>query len=374
VQIRTRRARRRIAVRTQRFSAVSYKYHKNVAVLMGIVAQKRSRPCFTFPRTPHMQCWIAVMPPMAARQTGRAALSAYTYATDDRSKKNVAAGDLLFLRDQKQLLAVAQVEDVTITRREQAVPKCPVCAIAKIEKRKRRDLPYRCFHGHQFATPAEEHSAAVVHTAAFPQSCARIAASIEAAELRPFELTNSRHVKLKAAELVGLCSYVARRDHTVATLLKNWLHERTVRLDPHDAQAAAAHSLMVDEQERPFEAIRMRRGISAFRDKLISRYGARCMISGCNVLALLEACHVGRYQGPEDNHPANGILLRSDLHTLFDLDLIGLNPTDMEVTIHADLLGTEYEKLAGARLLVGRSKGIDMRAVRARWKQFTRGV
>ena len=93
---------------------------------------------------------------------------------------------------------------------------------------------------------------------------------------------------------------------------------------------------------------------------LISRYGARCMISGCSVLALFEACHVGRYQGPEDSHPANGILLRSDLHTLFDLDLIGLNPTDMEVTIHTDLLGTEYEKFAGTRLLMGGSKGVTV--------------
>lgn len=322
-----------------------------------------------------MQSWIAVVPPSDARLAAKRTLTTYTYETDDRSKKNIAANDLLFLRDQKRLLAVAQVESVALTRHEQVVPRCPVCAIAKIEKRKRRDVPYRCFHGHQFAAPVEERSSAIVHTASFSHACVRIAATIEPAELRPFELTTSRHVKLKLADMVGLSSYVVRRDHTVAPILKNWLKARTVRLEPHSAETPASHPLTaVDEQERPFEAIRMRRGLTSFRDKLISRYGARCMISGCTVLALLEACHVSRYQGPEDNHPANGILLRSDLHTLFDLDLIGLNPADMEVTIHTDLIGTEYEKFAGTRLLVGGSKGIDMRAVRARWEQFTRAL
>lgn len=321
-----------------------------------------------------MQCWIAVTPTMDARHGTRAPFSAYTYETDDRSKKNVAAADLLFLRDQKRLIAVAQVEAVTLERRDHIIPKCPVCGIAKIERRKRRDLPYRCFHGHQFATPAEERTSAVVHTATFAHSCVRVAASIEPAELRPFELTNSRHVKLKAADLMGLSSYLVRRDHTIAPVLRDWLRSRTVQLEPGDGESASSQPLaLVDEQERPFAAIRMRRGLKAFRDKLISRYGARCMITGCNVLALLEACHVSKYQGPEDNHPANGILLRSDLHTLFDLDLIGLN-LDMEVTIHTGLVGTEYEKFAGTRLLLSGGKAIDMRAVRARWEQFTRAL
>ena len=318
-----------------------------------------------------MQCWIAVTPLPDAERSAQNSWAAYTYETDDRSKKNVAANDLLFLRDQKRLLGVARVESVSTEKREHLVPKCPVCGVGKIEARKKQQVTYRCFHGHQFEAPVEAPQSTVVHIASFSHDYVRISALIEPAELRPFELTNSRHVKLKQCEISGICGYVSRRDHTVSPTLKGWLRSRAVSLGDADADAANALAVVsYDEQDRPFQAIRQRRGLATFRDKLITRYGARCMISGCSVMALLEACHVSRYQGPEDNHPANGLLLRADLHTLFDLDLIGLSPADMEVRIHPDLNDTEYEKFAGLRLMLGGEKGIDMRAVRARWEQF----
>ena len=31
------------------------------------------------------------------------------------------------------------------------------------------------------------------------------------------------------------------------------------------------------------------------------------------------------YRGTKDNHPDNGLLLRADIHTLFDLDMIGID-------------------------------------------------
>ena len=320
-----------------------------------------------------MQCWIAVTPPLDADHSTRSSLSTYTYETNDRSKKQIAANDLLFLRDQKRLLAVAHVESVSTEKRERVVPTCPVCGVTKVEMRKKRDIPYRCFNGHQFAEQAEVRQMTIVHTAFFAHECVKITAPIEPSELRPFETTNSKHIKLKLADITGLCGYVARRDHNIAPILRSWLRSRTLELGERDADTIEASPLSVmDEQDRPFQAIRARRGVASFREKLINRYGARCMISGCNVLGFLEACHVSKYQGTEDNHPANGILLRSDLHTLFDLDLIGINPADMSVTIHADLLNTEYQKFAGTRILPATDKGIDMRAVRSRWEQFVR--
>lgn len=320
-----------------------------------------------------MQCWIALTPNVAGAASAHQLITTYSYESDERSKKQIMANDLLFMRDETRLLLAAHVERVASERREERVLKCPVCGIGKIETRKKRELPFRCFHGHQFKTPTESRQLIVTHDAHFPHAHVRVAAQIEPAELRPFELTNSRHVKLKPADAIGLCSYVARRDHTIAPILRGWLRSRIVELGDREAYGAEAHSLpVVDEQDLPFQAIRARRGSTAFREKLIGRYGQRCMISGCNVLALLEACHVSKYHGPEGNHPANGVLLRSDLHTLFDLDLIGINPADLEITVHPALAASEYQKFAGARLLLDSEKGIDMRAVRGRWNHFLR--
>ena len=66
-------------------------------------------------------------------------------------------------------------------------------------------------------------------------------------------------------------------------------------------------------------------------------YGAskryRCMVSGCQLVDLLEAAHIRPYRGENDNHPSNGLLLRADLHTLFDLDLLGIDPETLLVRL-----------------------------------------
>ena len=45
-------------------------------------------------------------------------------------------------------------------------------------------------------------------------------------------------------------------------------------------------------------------------------------MTNCDVTAVLEACHIYPYMGPKTNHPQNGIILRSDLHSLYDQGLI----------------------------------------------------
>jgi putative restriction endonuclease len=318
-----------------------------------------------------MQSWIAIIPDATDDGVPPGALTSYTYESHARSQRQIESGDIFFLRNQSHLCAIARVEHVAVEQQEKAATCCPVCGIAKMEFRKKRPIPYRCFHGHQFLTPSKTTRAVAVFTIGFAADYIRVHACIEAAELRPFELTNGGQLKLRPSEHTGIVRYVARRDHTVAAQLKIWLKDRSIALDDGDADVAAGAALLiVDEQERPFQAIRVRRGETHFRDKLINRYGPHCMVSGCSILALLEACHVSRYHGPSDNHPANGLLLRSDLHTLFDLDLIGFNPEGFQMAIHPRLLGSEYEKLAGTRLSIATNKGPDMRAVRSRWESF----
>jgi hypothetical protein len=88
------------------------------------------------------------------------------------------------------------------------------------------------------------------------------------------------------------------------------------------------------------------------------------------VLGVLEAAHIRPYRGPRDNHPANGLLLRSDLHTLFDLDRIGIDPDELTVVLHPTLLGSEYSAFDHKTLLVTKETAPDKRALRLRWKDF----
>jgi putative restriction endonuclease len=89
-------------------------------------------------------------------------------------------------------------------------------------------------------------------------------------------------------------------------------------------------------------AIAIRRGQSQFRQGLIEAYDGSCAISGSRTLAVLEAAHIDPYRGDHTNHTANGLLLRADVHTLFDLQLITVLPVGV-VRTAPDLAGSEYE-------------------------------
>lgn len=68
--------------------------------------------------------------------------------------------------------------------------------------------------------------------------------------------------------------------------------------------------------------VTLRQGQPAFRAALMKAYNRRCAITGCNVEAVLEAAHISPYDGKKTNHVTNGLLLRADIHTLFDRGLI----------------------------------------------------
>lgn len=66
----------------------------------------------------------------------------------------------------------------------------------------------------------------------------------------------------------------------------------------------------------------------------------------------LEAAHIIPYQGDETNHISNGLLLRADIHTLFDLGLLAIDTTEMKVVVHPSLINTQYEGLMGRPLIL----------------------
>jgi putative restriction endonuclease len=106
-----------------------------------------------------------------------------------------------------------------------------------------------------------------------------------------------------------------------------------------------------DGRKTVLTAIVRRQGQAAFRRSLIHAYGGRCAVTGCTVEPLLEAAHIRAYFGPETNHVTNGILLRADIHTLFDLGLIWIDE-GMRVVAADRLTGTDYAFLNGRKLMI----------------------
>ncbi|MEA5448872.1 HNH endonuclease [Leptolyngbya sp. CCNP1308] len=105
-----------------------------------------------------------------------------------------------------------------------------------------------------------------------------------------------------------------------------------------------------DARKRINASIVQRQGQAEFRFKLLKSYGSRCPITDCDVESALEAAHIIPYQGTDTNHPTNGLPLRADIHTLFDLHLLSIQPDTYDVVIAPELIGTCYQDLVGRKL------------------------
>jgi predicted restriction endonuclease len=115
--------------------------------------------------------------------------------------------------------------------------------------------------------------------------------------------------------------------------------------------------------------VRDRRGQATFRRALVERYGMQCLISGCSLLDLLEAAHIKPFRGLDDHHISNGLLLRADLHTLYDLDLIGVEPETLTVRLNPAAAHAGYDMLVGTTLRCG-SLRPSRAALELRWFEF----
>ena len=106
-------------------------------------------------------------------------------------------------------------------------------------------------------------------------------------------------------------------------------------------------SAISDARERTLSSIVRRRGQPTFRRRLLAAYKGRCAVSGCCFEPVLDAAHIVPYNGKATNHPGNGLLLRTDLHTLFDLKLVAIDIETMSLLVSPSLAGTCYEEYGG---------------------------
>ncbi len=93
--------------------------------------------------------------------------------------------------------------------------------------------------------------------------------------------------------------------------------------------------------------IKTRRGQDKFRKLLLKAFNNTCCITGSIIISVLEAAHIISHSDETNYKVTNGLLLRADIHTLFDLNLIGIDQHGM-VHISNELKKSEYGEYQGA--------------------------
>ncbi len=99
---------------------------------------------------------------------------------------------------------------------------------------------------------------------------------------------------------------------------------------------------------------KVRLGQGAFRVLVTDAYNRRCAISGEKTLPVLEAAHIKPYAVSGPHFISNALLLRSDLHKLFDAGYLTITP-ELKVEVSKRIKeeyqnGKEYYKFHGNQL------------------------
>lgn len=91
-----------------------------------------------------------------------------------------------------------------------------------------------------------------------------------------------------------------------------------------------------------------RQGQPEFRQALMVAYRNQCVVTGCAIRDLLHAAHIVAPTSPSGHTVGNGLLLRADVHDLFDRGLIAIDRL-FRVWVHPSLREREYRAFHGER-------------------------
>ncbi|MXV79591.1 MAG: HNH endonuclease [Chloroflexi bacterium] len=99
-----------------------------------------------------------------------------------------------------------------------------------------------------------------------------------------------------------------------------------------------------------------RLGQGAFRLKVTDIYARKCAVTGEKTLPALEAAHIRPYSDGGRHDASNGLLLRRDIHRLFDTGYVTVNPSlrlEVSRSIREQFSnGRHYYAMHGSRIYV----------------------
>ena len=109
-------------------------------------------------------------------------------------------------------------------------------------------------------------------------------------------------------------------------------------------------------REKTLRSISSRRGQGKFRNNILEIYESECVITNCKIPDVLQAAHIFPYNGKETNKPDNGLLLRTDIHDLFDMFLISIEPESLIIKISPKLFNSSYDKYNNKKMKIPSGK------------------
>ena len=266
------------------------------------------------------------------------AASHYSWDSNVANSRQVSPGDVIVVWDQADLIGASVIERIDHGEKNKPIGRCPECATTNYLERKTIQPRFRCYDcGHEFPNPTFTDSTVKTFRTTHDQGWVDLAGALDAKQLRALCVKSYSQNSIR--EL--------RWEDFTAAIKGATPGEPLTIVEATSTQLAGGHTT------RP---VRVRLGQPAFRAELLRRYGANCAFTGPSPEVALEACHLYSYAEIGVHDDEGGLLLRRDLHRLFDHGLIAVNElgtVDVAEEIRKYPL---YDSLHGASLTVPMTK------------------
>lgn len=143
--------------------------------------------------------------------------------------------------------------------------------------------------------------------------------------------------------------------------------EERQELDRLKAQITAER----DDRIRRFVTSVVRQRQDSFRKALLEAYNGTCPVTHADVNEALQAAHIDRYRGSNSQVVSNGILLRADIHSLYDANLLSIEPETHILRLSHRLDSSAYRAFANEQLKMPTGKAApDDELLEMQYKRF----
>jgi ribosomal protein L37AE/L43A len=264
----------------------------------------------------------------------------YSWDSTVPNHSSVAPGDFLALWDRRTLLGVSVINQIEVALEPKNLRSCPFCGKADIKARKYLEPVWRCNKcRREFDLPVTHEVDVKTYRSDHAASWVDLRGSLLGPELRRLCKSEKSQLSIRSLRWEDF-----RR--AIETSMGN---------HPLDIVDSTSESVAAGSIADGFKLVtdRARIGQQAFRTRLFEEQDSVCAFSGIAPPAALEAAHLYSYAETGRHYSKGGLLVRRDIHRLFDDGQIAVSPNTHLVDVaEAILRYPVYAELNGRPLRV----------------------
>lgn len=248
----------------------------------------------------------------------------YSYDSNVGNSRNVQVGDLIFVRGSRFVIGFGQIESIHSQPATKELRRCPKCT-GNPEVRKQRVPKWRCTKcKYEFDEDeiVREKVDIVKSTASYANTWIDANLPMTRQEAFAFQSNKDKQSAIRQVESTKIAELILRLTGSATAIGTN-----EPKLEIPDLIIGGTR----------ISIAKRRRGQQEFRLALIDHFGESCFVSGSQPACVLEAAHISPFSTHETHSIHGGLLLRRDLHTLFDRHLLRINPKNWTVETAATL-------------------------------------